>query len=508
GLDEEAEREKDKVHHQRRHRDPAFLYLPRPPGARSRRRDRLPGGASVHPGDPAGHVPQQIVDDAPVRGLLIREGDHPSAQVPPGAWTDRSFGCLRPPHADGFRFGSSDGEGGSGESRRGDRLARRHGGAAGGNPARQGLDFHDDQRHGGDPPVPLRGGREEDRHCAGEALRHRAERRLEGVHGPRHLHLSSARLAADRNRSVRLLQGASAPLEQHQHQRLSHPRGGSHRGPGDRLHARERPGIPALRPERGIEDRGGRPAHFLLLQLPQRPVRRGGQVPRGATALGAGGAGVESEALPPRISFFFNAHNDLFEEVAKFRAARRLWAQLVRERFQVEDPRALMLRFHAQTAGSSLTAPPVEQNVVRVTYQALSAILGGAQSLHTNSMDEALSLPTEESVAVALRTQQILAHETGVADTVDPLGGSYYVESLTNRLEKGARDYLDRIDRMGGVIPALEEGFITREIQESAYRAQKAVESGEQGVVGVNRYRSEKERPPRIHKGDPALEKA
>jgi methylmalonyl-CoA mutase N-terminal domain/subunit len=218
-------------------------------------------------------------------------------------------------------------------------------------------------------------------------------------------------------------------------------------------------------------------------------------------------AGLKIEEVAPRISFFFNSHNDLFEEVAKFRAARRLWAQLVRERFRVEDPRALMLRFHAQTAGSSLTAQQVENNVVRVTYQALSAILGGAQSLHTNSMDEALSLPTEESVAVALRTQQILAHETGVADTVDPLGGSYYVESLTSRLEKGARDYLDRIDRMGGVIRAIEEGFITREIQESAYRSQKAVESGEQGVVGVNRYRSEKERPPRIQKVNPALEK-
>ncbi|HEV8375023.1 MAG TPA: methylmalonyl-CoA mutase family protein [Candidatus Polarisedimenticolia bacterium] len=218
-------------------------------------------------------------------------------------------------------------------------------------------------------------------------------------------------------------------------------------------------------------------------------------------------AGLEIEDVAPRISFFFNSHNNLFEEVAKFRAARRLWARLLRERFQVEDERALMMRFHAQTAGSSLTAQQVENNVVRVAYQALSAILGGAQSLHTNSMDEALSLPTEQSVSVALRTQQILAYETGVADTVDPLGGSYYVESLTSRLEAGARDYLERIDRMGGVIRAIEEGFIAREIQESAYRAHKAVESGEQGVVGVNRYRSEEERPPRIHQPDPALEK-
>ena len=218
-------------------------------------------------------------------------------------------------------------------------------------------------------------------------------------------------------------------------------------------------------------------------------------------------AGLEVDEIAPRLSFFFNAHNDLFEEVAKFRAARRLWARIVRERFKARDDRSLLLRFHAQTGGSTLTAQQAENNVARVTYQALSAVLGGAQSLHTNSMDEALSLPTEQSVAVALRTQQILAHETGVAGTVDPLGGSYYVEALTSRLEEEARGYLDRIRRMGGVIPAIEGGFITREIQEAAYRAQRAVESGEQGVVGVNRYRSEKEKPPRIHRMDPALER-
>jgi methylmalonyl-CoA mutase N-terminal domain/subunit len=165
------------------------------------------------------------------------------------------------------------------------------------------------------------------------------------------------------------------------------------------------------------------------------------------------------------------------------------------------------MRFHAQTGGSTLTAQQPENNVVRVTYQALAAVLGGAQSLHTNSMDEALSLPTEQSVSLALRTQQILALETGVADTVDPLGGSYYVEALTTRLEEEARGYLDRIGRMGGVIPAIEGGFIPREIQEAAYRAQRAVESGEQGVVGVNRHRSGKEKPPRIHRVEPALER-
>ncbi|HEU5179535.1 MAG TPA: methylmalonyl-CoA mutase family protein [Candidatus Polarisedimenticolia bacterium] len=218
-------------------------------------------------------------------------------------------------------------------------------------------------------------------------------------------------------------------------------------------------------------------------------------------------AGLKIEEVAPRISFFFNSHNDLFEEISKFRAARRLWGRLMRERFEVSDPRSSLLRFHVQTAGSTLTAQQVENNVVRVTFQALAAVLGGAQSLHTNSMDEALSLPTEQGAALALRTQQIIATETGVADTVDPLGGSYYVESLTTELEGKARDYLEKIDRMGGVIPAIENGFITREIQEAAYRAQRAIESGDQGVVGVNVHRSEKDVPPKIHRVDPALER-
>ncbi|HEV8334972.1 MAG TPA: methylmalonyl-CoA mutase family protein [Candidatus Polarisedimenticolia bacterium] len=216
-------------------------------------------------------------------------------------------------------------------------------------------------------------------------------------------------------------------------------------------------------------------------------------------------AGLEVDAIAPRISFFFNAHNDLFEEVAKFRAARRLWARIMKERFGARRERSLLLRFHAQTGGSTLTAQQVENNVVRVTYQALAAILGGTQSLHTNSMDEALSLPTEQSAALALRTQQILASETGVPDTVDPLGGSYYVEALTSRIEEGAQGYLDRIDRMGGVIPALESGFIAREIQEAAYRTQRAVESGEQRVVGVNCHRSRAGKAPRLHRIDPAV---
>jgi methylmalonyl-CoA mutase N-terminal domain/subunit len=217
-------------------------------------------------------------------------------------------------------------------------------------------------------------------------------------------------------------------------------------------------------------------------------------------------AGLDVDEIAPRISFFFNAHNDLLEEVAKFRAARRLWARIVRDRFSAKEPRSMLLRFHVQTGGSTLTAQQVENNVVRVAYQALAAVLGGAQSLHTNSMEEALSLPTERSVTVALRTQQILAFETGVADTVDPLGGSYCVERLTADLEEAARGYLDRIDRMGGVIPAIETGFVSREIQEAAYRHQLAVESNERIVVGVNRYQAKEEPPPEIHRDDPARE--
>jgi methylmalonyl-CoA mutase N-terminal domain/subunit len=218
-------------------------------------------------------------------------------------------------------------------------------------------------------------------------------------------------------------------------------------------------------------------------------------------------AGLAVDEIASRVSFFFNAHSYFFEEVAKFRAARRLWARILRERFRAREERSLLLRFHAQTGGSTLTAQQVENNVVRVAFQALSAVLGGTQSLHTNSMDEALSLPTESSAALALRTQQILAWETGVANTVDPLGGSYYVETLTSQLEEEARGYLDRIDRMGGVVPAIESGFIAREIQEAAYRHQRAVETGEAGVVGVNRHVAGTEKAPRIHRVDSTLER-
>jgi methylmalonyl-CoA mutase N-terminal domain/subunit len=192
-----------------------------------------------------------------------------------------------------------------------------------------------------------------------------------------------------------------------------------------------------------------------------------------------------------QISFFFNAHNNFIEEIAKFRAARRVWARIMKERFKVEDERAMQMRFHAQTGGSTLTAQQPENNVARVALQALAAVLGGAQSLHTNGMDEALGLPTEKAATVALRTQQILAHESGVADTVDPLGGSYYLETLTSAIEERVRAYLSRIDELGGTIRAIESGFQQKEIQESAYRHQRQVDEGTRVIVGVNRFRDE-----------------
>src|SRR2546427_582335 len=192
------------------------------------------------------------------------------------------------------------------------------------------------------------------------------------------------------------------------------------------------------------------------------------------------------DEFAPQLSFFFNAHNDLLEEIAKYRAARRLWAKIMRERFHAKDARSLLLRFHAQTAGSSLTAQQPENNIVRVAIQALAAVLGGCQSLHTNSMDEALALPTEDAALIALRTQQILANETGVSNTVDPVAGSYAIEHLTNEIEKGALDYLKKVDNMGGMLRAIEAGFVQGEIQKAAYEFQQAVEKKDQIVVGVN----------------------
>ena len=216
-------------------------------------------------------------------------------------------------------------------------------------------------------------------------------------------------------------------------------------------------------------------------------------------------AGLTVDGFAPRLSFFFNAHNHLLEEVAKFRAARRLWARVMHERFGAQNPQSWRMRFHTQTAGCTLTAQQPENNVVRVTLQALAAVLGGTQSLHTNARDEALSLPTEESVQIALRTQQIIAHESGVVDTVDPLAGSYFVERLTDEIEHQARAYIEKIDTMGGALVAVESGYMQREIQESAYRYQQAVEQGDNVVVGVNRFTVQADHPPKLLRVDPEV---
>jgi len=218
-------------------------------------------------------------------------------------------------------------------------------------------------------------------------------------------------------------------------------------------------------------------------------------------------AGLSVDDFAPRLSFFFNAHSDLLEEVAKFRAARRLWAKIMKQRFKAQNPKSMMLRFHTQTAGSTLTAQQPDNNIVRVAIQALAAVLGGTQSLHTNSRDEALALPSEDSVRIALRTQQIIAHESGVAETVDPLAGSYYVESLTNAIEQKAMEYIEKIDKLGGAPKAIEKGFIQQEIQNSAYNYQMAVEQGKRIVVGVNKFKIEEEAPKGLLKVDPAVGK-
>lgn len=217
-------------------------------------------------------------------------------------------------------------------------------------------------------------------------------------------------------------------------------------------------------------------------------------------------AGLQVDEFAPRISFFFNAHNNLLEEIAKYRAARRLWARIMRERFQAGDARSLMLRFHTQTAGSSLTAQQPEVNIVRTTIQALAAVLGGTQSLHTNAMDEALALPTEQAARIALRTQQVIAHESGVADTADPLAGSYAIEELTTEIEKRAVEYIERIDGLGGMLRAIETGYVQREIQEAAYQYQRAIETEDAVVVGVNRFQTEEESLIPTLRVDPKIE--
>jgi len=217
-------------------------------------------------------------------------------------------------------------------------------------------------------------------------------------------------------------------------------------------------------------------------------------------------AGLAVDSFAPRLSFFFNAHSTFFEEIAKFRAARRLWARIMKERFAAKDPKSMMLRFHAQTAGSTLTAQQPDVNVIRVTLQALAAVLGGAQSLHTNSRDEALGLPTAEAARLALRTQQVIAHESGVTAEPDPLGGSEYVEKLTHEIEHAAEEYIERIDEIGGTLRAIEDGYIQREIQNAAYEYQQKVEKGEAVVVGVNKFQEQEATSPIVFKTDPAIE--
>ncbi len=216
-------------------------------------------------------------------------------------------------------------------------------------------------------------------------------------------------------------------------------------------------------------------------------------------------AGLEVDTFGPRLSFFFNAHLDFFEEVAKFRAARRLWAKIMKERFGAKNAKSLMVRFHTQTAGCTLTAQQPKNNIVRVAFQALSAVLGGTQSLHTNSMDEALCLPSEESVQVALRTQQVIANETGVADTVDPLAGSYYVEALTTEICERAEEYIKKIDEIGGSVSAIEQGYVQREIQDSAYKYQREIEKSERVVIGLNKFQVEEEKPTNLLRVDPSV---
>jgi methylmalonyl-CoA mutase N-terminal domain/subunit len=217
-------------------------------------------------------------------------------------------------------------------------------------------------------------------------------------------------------------------------------------------------------------------------------------------------AGLDVDQFAPRVSFFFNAHNNFLEEVAKFRAARRMWARIMREHFKAKNPRSWMMRFHTQTAGSTLTAQQPENNIVRTAIQALAAVLGGTQSLHTNSYDEALALPTEQAARIALRTQQVIGYESGVAQTIDPLAGSYYIESLTNEIEKRAAEYLGRIEVMGGMLRAIERGFVQQEIQTAAYEYQQAVDLGDAVVVGVNRFEVEEEKSIPTQKIDSGLE--
>ena len=298
--------------------------------------------------------------------------------------------------------------------------------------------------------------------------RHRPERHPQGVRRPRELHLPAAAVDAADHRPVRLLRGAAAELERRSRS----------------------PGTTSARPARPPSRR----SRFTLANGL-------------AYCRAAIDAGLSPDEFGERLSFFFNAHNHFFQEVAKFRAARRLWAKLLRERLGVTNERALALRFHAQTGGSTLTAQQPENNIVRVAIQALSAVCGGAQSLHTNSFDEALALPTEHAARIALRTQQILRHEAGATDTADPLGGAYFLEELTAELEARALELIDRVEERGGAVAAIEQGFVQAEIEEAAYRYAQQVEEGERVIVGVNEFVEDDGEQIELHRLDPEIER-
>ena len=301
---------------------------------------------------------------------------------------------------------------------------------------------------------------------AREAARHGPERHPQGVHRARELHLPAGAVDAADHRPVRLLRRARAALEHDLDLRLPHPREGLLGGAGGRVHARQRHGLRA----------------------------------------GGDRRGLEVDKFAPRLAFFFNGHNNVFQEVAKFRAARRIWAEAMRERFGATDPKAQMIRFHTQTGGVTLTAQQPVNNIVRVALQAFAAVSGGTQSLHTNGYDEALALPSERAAKIALRTQQIIAHESGAADTVDPFAGSYYVEALTDEIERRARALIERVDALGGSVQAIT--FIKNEIEESAFGYHERYRTEQDVVVGVNKYVEEDVEVEDILRVDPAAERA
>ena len=353
-----------------------------------------------------------------------------------------------------------------GREGRGDRLARRHGDALRRDPARRGLDVHDDQLAGRDATRVLRLRR---RAAGGRALRAPGTiqtdilkeyiAQKEWIFPPE----PSMRLVVD------MIEFCSQEMPRWHPISIS----GYH-----------------------IREAGSNAIQELAFTLADGFAYVEAAIERG----------LDVDDFAPRLSFFFNAHLDFFEEIAKYRAARRIWARELRETYGAKNPRSWLMRFHTQTAGVSLTAQQPELNIVRTALEALAAVLGGTQSLHTNSFDEALALPTENAVRIALRTQQVIAHESGVVNTIDPLGGSWYVEDLTNRLETEAYDYFDRIRKLGGVIPAIEENFFQREIADASFRYQAEVEAKQRVVVGVNRYVAEEEAPIELLRVDPALE--